>query len=315
MTINNKIQFIFLGLLLSFSLIGCSFGAGNNNANQNDSPMDDGNMDSTTPIITAIQPQVNMAYYGEDTCGSSSLTIDVSASDESGELDRVEISYRFVNSTDGVVGNFTDATFSSSGDDKYSITIDIGAEANEVLNNKDGEINYQITAVNTAGGEHVEPENNVFSVLVNKCGDSDLDDGMGDNTSDADNRKGGSSGSISNLTFINFVGSETQVYYNVCTEVPTLLSVETRVEPIEEVSTVTLNYQYTNEHGAYAIKQVEMTQNDDGTYTADVDIEETAFLYLQGSAGQLAYWVEGLDLSSEVSASITSTAEIASCAP
>ena len=255
-----------------------------------------GSADSTPPIIGQISTSANPIYFGGTNCGTTTLTIEATITDDAGSVTQVGIQYRYNGYAANALGNWRKANLNSTGNNKYSLTIQVDSEANADMAGNDGVLEYQLFAFDATGNIQTEPNGHVFGVEVKKC--SQQSSGSSSSGQSSSNQQPSSPGNDTSPPKIsNAVTSSAPVYYigNSCG--PTSLTIEANVsDNSNNIKSVIARYRY-NGQAANAVgnfREVAMT-NSGGKYKLSINIDIEANQDMNGNDGVLEYQIIATD--------------------
>ncbi len=242
--------------------------------------------DTTPPSITAAKALQDPVYYGEASCGSTTLSIEATATDDSGKVTQVGIQYRYNGYAANSLGNWRKANLNAIGGNIYSVTIQVGSEAAGDMKGNDGVLEFQLFAFDAAGNTQTEPVGRVLGTQVKKC------------ASQSSNQSSSSSGSDKIApTISNVATSGAPVYYNDTTCGPTTLTMDANVsDNSNKIKSVIARYRY-NGYAANAIgnfREVPMSASG-GNYKLTIDIHAEANQDMNGNDGVLEYQIIASD--------------------
>ena len=260
--------------------------------------------DTSKPQIANTSENPIVVYYGGD-CGFSTTILSATISDNSGALQETWVMYRYRDQSTGAVSDWIETSMELSGN-IYSTEINIENEADQTMMGNNGALEYQIFAKDSSGNVDGDPDGTTHNINIFSC-TAPQEETVQEDPAQA-------AAADQNVIVFNYIsGSETVLYYGSCSTEPTMLSVQSSITPLEQASTVRLNYRYTNSYGSYAIGTNPMSLSENGEYAANIDVGNTAGNSLNGGSGELAYWVEAIDPQGIFWVSSTFTASVNNC--
>ncbi len=162
---NNASWMIALVVLL-FASLACSLTGGEETA-----PSVSGGGDAEAPVIQGLTVSAQTLYYGETSCGPTTLNLSLKAWDNSGAPPTVGLQYRLADGAVSGGGNLAwqQAFFTAAADGTFSLSLDVGALAQAQLNGQSGVLWYQVYAMDEAGNVQTEPVQTVYTLNVVPC--------------------------------------------------------------------------------------------------------------------------------------------------
>lgn len=264
------------------------------------------NADTTKPVISQVKTSANPVFYGATTCGTTSLTISATITDDSGRVTQAGLQYRYNGYAANALGNWRKANLNAAGNNQFSATIQVGNEAAGDMGSNDGVLEYQLFAYDAAGNIQTEPNSNIFGVEVKNCNQQSAGQSSSGPSSSGPSSSGqSSSGQSSSSTgsdktapkISNVTTSNTPVYYNGATCGSTTLTFEANVsDNSNNIKSVIARYRY-NGQAANAIgnfREVAMTASG-GKYKLSINIEAEASQDMNGNDGVLEYQIIATD--------------------
>ncbi len=111
--------------------------------------------DTTPPQVTPEPPGTNPVFYGRQGCGPVTLTLAVTAHDDSGQV-AVAVKYWLVNAQ-GQTSAPQVAPLQPQGNDRYAVTLAPAAQAQAFLQGQEGTLAFQFIANDAAGNQTLVP--------------------------------------------------------------------------------------------------------------------------------------------------------------
>ncbi len=141
--------------------------------------------DTTSPVLQNAGTSAQNVFYRDSSCGPTRVTIFVDVSDDSGSLATVGLQYRYrAESNFGASLAWTDVSLPSTGNGHYAGELDVATEAESILGQGSGTLEYQVYAVDMAGNLTTSPEKNARSISVQYCNSGIASDPFTPNNND-----------------------------------------------------------------------------------------------------------------------------------
>ncbi len=128
-------------------------------------------VDTTPPqlIPDANAPHPSTIFYGRQGCGPVTLTLGVTARDDSGQV-AVAVKY-WLSNAQGQTTTPKVVPMQPQGQGRYTVTLPLSSEAQAFLQGQPGTVSYQFIANDAAGNQTVAPQNSTAqgSVSLKPC--------------------------------------------------------------------------------------------------------------------------------------------------
>ncbi|RME05666.1 MAG: hypothetical protein D6803_08435, partial [Anaerolineae bacterium] len=281
--------------------------AGNNAANSGSSTA----ADTQPPLISNVQDN-GPVYYGNNTCGNTTLTLTATVSDNASGVQRVYVRYnlRTYNPINGT--NFKEKDMTPIGGGLYRLTLDMNAEAAAFLNGLNGGFEYQIMASDGKNNWQTYPDTNQpggghpAAITINYCGSNPPPGGVPGPPQPPASQP---------LTISNVQVNPADVYYGVCVSgEATALQVQATIDPLDQIQSARVRYGFVPD--PTMLPQQETTVNmyplGIGDYAADIDVA-AAFAGQSMGDGYLTVVVEATDKQGHTVISNATSARLHEC--
>jgi len=214
--------------------------------------------DKTEPTLSNINTSTTEAYYHDNGCGPTTVTISADATDDSGQVSQVWVDYQYISMSSGVGGNqWFRVNLQDYGNNYYEGSIDLTQDADGELQGNDGTLQYQVYAMDAAGNTRVVPDGFIYGVTALPCFPQAQPPG------------GGSSNALS---ISNVVATPSDVvYYGNCTTENTNLNIQATIDPLSEIASATIYYAYAS-NGTFGNYSTAMFQLGIGDYAGDINV-------------------------------------------
>ncbi len=237
--------------------------------------------DKTPPNLNNINPSVTTAYYHDNGCGPTTVTISADATDDSGTVSSVWVDYQYLSMSTGIGGNEWFRTeFKSVGNGHFEGLIDLTQKADQELQGNEGTLQYQVYAMDAAGNTKVVPDGYVYGVEALPCFPQAAPPNAPDSIT------------ITNLQTY----PQGAVYYGNCSTEETIFNLEATIEPQDRIASATIYYAYTGSNGAYGNYSSTMNLLGIGDYSGDADVGSEAAFALGTSDGTLDAYISVVDV-------------------
>lgn len=241
--------------------------------------------DTTEPSLSNVNTSVDKAYYHDNGCGATTVTVSANVSDGSGTVSNVWVDYQYIDMASGVGGNEWFRTeLKPVGGGKYQGTIDLTLKADQELQGNDGTLQYQVYAMDAAGNTRVVPDGFVYGVEALTC------------FPQAQPPQAPEAITITNIQTYPQNG----VHYGNCTTEDTNFNIQATIEPLSRITSATIYYGYNGPGGSFGNYSVSMYQLGIGDYAGDISVGTEAPAALVTDDGTLEAYISVTDVDGNV---------------
>ncbi len=253
--------------------------------------------DVTLPAFTNVGTASDNVYYGDSSCGSSTVTVQATVSDNVG-VSQVWVNYLFAGNMGG--GNWNQVNLTAVGNNSYEVDIEIAPLANNDLQGEDGVMQYQVYAMDAAGNTAVMPDGHPYGVSVTHCNPAGAQPQPNNGIS------------IENSQWFPDVNT---FYYGACAaDQPTQINIQSSIEPRDQINVAEIVYSYGNDTVTSPEYTVDLFELGIGDMAGDIDTAWQAADILGVESGYINIRIHVVDINGNATDSLQIRLAVEPCA-